>query len=105
MNLILDYTGFAQNRMLRKCKLDGVQYIFRFDNNYGASVVKFTHTYGYESDLWELAVIKFDENGDYDLVYDTPVADDVVGHLTDGEVCWYLGRIRDLPVTLAIDSH
>lgn len=60
----------------------GVQYIFTFKNGYGASVVKFWGTYGYEEDLWELAVLK-----DGKLHYNNPVADgDVVGCLTDKEV-------------------
>ena len=60
----------------------GVQYIFTFENGYGASVVKFYGTYGFGRDLWELAVLK---NGR--LHYDNPVADgDVKGYLTDEKV-------------------
>lgn len=33
--------------------LGGIQ---RFDNGYGASVVRFTYSYGFEQGLWELAV-------------------------------------------------
>lgn len=100
-NLELNYEGFEDYYIIHGSRLDGAQYIFRFDNNYGASVVKWTGTYGYESDLWELAMIQFDEDGDYDLV------DDVVGHLTDGEVCWYLGKIKELSkgLPLITDSH
>ena len=38
----------------------GHQYIFRFPNNYGASVVRNRGSYGNEQDLWEMALIFFD---------------------------------------------
>lgn len=106
-NLELNYEGFEKYHVVAGQRCNGVQHIFRFNNDYGASVVKWTGTFGYESDLWELAVIQFGGDGDYNLVYDTPIADDVVGHLTDGEVCWYLGRIKELPKRLPLisDSH
>ena len=66
----------------REERAGGVQYIFTFENGYGASVVKFYGTYGFGRDLWELAVLK---NGR--LHYDNPVADgDVKGYLTDEKV-------------------
>lgn len=42
----------------------GIHYIFRFPNNYGASVVKSYGTMGYENDKWELACILFDHDED-----------------------------------------
>lgn len=106
-NLELNYEGFEKYHVVAGLRYDGTQHIFRFNNDYGASVAKWTGTFGYESDLWELAVIQFGENGDYNLIFDTPIADGVVGHLTDGEVCWYLGKIRDLPKRLVLiaDPH
>ena len=74
----------------------GIQYIFKFDNGYGASVIKTTGSYGYHNDLWELAVTKYDENGEWGLCYDTPISDDVIGHLTDKEVSDLLKKIADL---------
>lgn len=103
-NLQLNYEGFENYYITHGLRLDGVQYMFRFDNDYGASVVKNKGSFGHKSDLWELAVIQFDATGDYSLVYDTAITDDVIGHLTDGEVCWYLGRIRELP-KYALISH
>lgn len=68
----------------------GIHYIFKFKNGYGASVVKFWGSYGYDEDLWELAVLK-----DGKLHYDNPVANgDVCGHLTDEEVNEYLRQIE-----------
>ena len=54
---------------------------------YGASVIKFPGSYGYENDLWELALLS-DPNGDgnWNLEYTKLVNDDVLGNLTDNEV-------------------
>ena len=75
---------------------NGVQYVFKFQNGYGASVVRFRYSYGRERDLWELAVIKF--NGDdWQLTYDTPITSDVVGYLNDAGVAELLNDINALP--------
>ena len=132
-NLNLNYEGFEEylvertDSSTRVClrKQPGVQYVFRFENNYGASVVKRLGTYGYDQDLWELAVIRFgkydelyieyfekhdcdeelaelfdeDEDGEddvYDLTYDTPITDDIEGYLTDEDVRNLLARIKEL---------
>lgn len=81
----------------------GTQKVYRFDNGYGASVVRFNHmgahNYGGESGLWEMAVVKFKGDGanDWDITYDTPITDDVLGWLDDDEVEAKLAEIRDLP--------
>ena len=64
---------------------------FRFPNNYGASVIKHYGSFGYQEDLFELAVLYNDE-----LTYSTPIADDVVGWLTNNEVLDYLEKIKKL---------
>lgn len=73
-------------------------YIFRFENGYGASVVKSPASYGMEKDEWELAVLRFD-NFDKErsyIAYDTPITDDVIGWLNDQQVREILSKIRDL---------
>jgi len=79
-----------------------IQKIYRFANGYGASVVKGEHTYGGEEGLWELAVIIFgkgtDNNHTYQLVYDTPITQDVEGNLNDDEVEKLLDQIFVLPM-------
>jgi len=72
------------------------QWIYRFGNGYGASVVQGPYTYGGPMGLYELAVLVFDGD-DHELTYDTPVTDDVEGHLPLGEVADLLVRIAALP--------
>lgn len=80
----------------------GEQNLYRFDNGYGASVVRFeymgAHSYGGEQGLWELAVLRFTGDGidDCEITYSTPVTDDVIGWLDDDAVQEKLRQIRDL---------
>lgn len=62
--------------------VDGYQLVYKFDNGYGASVVKHDFSYGGKKGLYELAVLD-NEGG---LCYTTPITEDVIGHLTMGEV-------------------
>lgn len=71
------------------------QWVFHFENNYGASVIKHFGSYGYDEDLFELAVIKFN-NVVWDLCYDTPITSDVIGNLTNDEILELLERIKNL---------
>ena len=98
MTLKLNCGAFESYVVLERNWLGGVQYVFKFDNNYGASVIKNKGSYGRELDLWELAVIKFTDEGkdDWNLCYDTEITDDVLGELDDGDVRDLLDRIRGL---------
>lgn len=69
------------------------QKIYKFGNNYGASVVCRTGSYGNDKGLFEVAVL--DLNGD--IVYDTPVTDDVIGYLDFDGVAKTLQQIQNLP--------
>ena len=62
-----------------------------FENGYGASVVQHDYSYGNESGN-EIAVL--DNQGE--ICYDTPITEDVLGHLTFGDVEDALGRISRL---------
>ena len=86
----------------------GTQRIYRFENGYGASVVRFSEDYGagvpvgsYGGDegLWELAVLRFtgDKIDKFRLIYDTPITDDVLGYLSEEEVDANLAKIEALP--------
>jgi hypothetical protein len=70
----------------------GVQKVYRFPNEYGASVIKHDHSYGGADGLWELAVL--DKAGE--LCYDTPITSDVLGWLTWEEVEENLTKIKNL---------
>ncbi len=73
-------------------EVDGYQLVYKFDNGYGASVVKHNFSYGGKKGLYELAVL--DKDGG--LCYDTPITEDVIGHLTMGEVDKILVEISHL---------
>lgn len=74
----------------------GDQYKFQFANGYGASVIRNSMSYGGSSGLWELAVLK--KAGDrWPLTYDTPITDDVLGHLSEAEVAETLKAVEALP--------
>ena len=75
-------------------ELGGVHYIFKFPNNYGASVVKSRYTYGGPKDLWEMALIFFKEDGDWVLTYERDFDEDVIGYLTDDGVIGLLEKIK-----------
>lgn len=96
VNLDLNYEGFEKYLVEKKDRTmygkPGVQYKFLFNNEFGASVIKCLGNYGYELDLWELAV--YDRDGD--LCYSTPITDDVLGYLTDDEIRKTLKQIQEL---------
>lgn len=72
----------------------GIQYKFHFENGYGASVIKHGRSFGYENDLWELALLKKDCEGWY-IEYREIVENDVLGYLTDEQVNRLLENIKD----------
>lgn len=98
MNLNLNYEGFENYLLGTKDSFDGVHYMFRFENGYGASIIKHMYSYGHEDDLWELAVTVFPHKDAkyYDLCYDTPITDDVLGWKTDDEIREILNEIKEL---------
>lgn len=74
----------------------GVQKLYRYKNNYGASVVRHPFSYGNEEGLWELAVIKWNDDDTWKLCYDTPITNDVLGYLTENDVKRHLKQIKKL---------
>ena len=81
------------------------QAVFLFPNGYGASVVRGDYTYGGSEGRYELAVIQWErepewENPDWWLVYDTPITEDVLGWLFPEDVGKLLDDIAELPARL-----
>lgn len=71
---------------------ESFQYEFKFDNGYGASVIRNAYSYGGDEGKFELAVI----GQDGDLTYDTPITDDVEGWLSVDDVNALLDQIAAL---------
>lgn len=80
-----------------------VQFVYRFGNDLGASVIWFvtpfgTGTYGAQDGLWELALVEWTGQGKdarFDLTYDYYLTD-VAGSLTEEEVLKHLRKIAKL---------
>jgi hypothetical protein len=80
-------------KTLRKTdREDGVQYHFKAENGYGASIIQTSYSYGGKQGLWELAVL--DSNGE--ITYDTSITNDVLGYLSEEEVNETLEKIKNL---------
>jgi hypothetical protein len=71
--------------------LGGIRRVYRFENNYGASVICHEGSYSSKGHKWELAVLYGD-----DITYDTPITSDVIGHLNDQQVQKILTKIDQL---------
>ena len=93
-----DYKEYYINPCKNKKHLfnEKQHWIFRFENGYGASVVKHFGSYEWDEDLFELAVIKFNNNNEWNIVYDTKITNDVLGYLTNNDVLRYLYKIKRL---------
>lgn len=89
----LDYKNYEQYYQKNLCGKG--HWVFKFENNYGASVIKKYGSYGYEKNKFELAVLKFDGNY-HRLCYDTRITNNVIGYLTNEEVIKLLEEIKKL---------
>jgi hypothetical protein len=72
--------------------MGGVWARIKFENGYGASIVKTDYSYGGNKGLYELAVL--DSEGK--LAYDTPITDDVIGYLRPEDVTDVMEKIQQL---------
>jgi hypothetical protein len=57
------------------------QTIYKFPNGYGASVIKFNYVY-FEFGI-EIAVLRFNEYGNWHIDYCTPITNDVICGLNE----------------------
>ncbi len=68
-----------------------------FSNGYGVSVIRKYTSYGfYKGGKFELGVIKGESLEDSGLTYQTPITDDVIGHLKSEEVLEIAKEVKDL---------
>lgn len=75
--------------------LGGEHALATYPNGYGVSVVRFYGSYGWP-DLYEVAVIEV--AGDrWNLTYETPITNDVIGHLTPAGVSDIMAQVAALP--------
>jgi hypothetical protein len=63
-----------------------------FENGFGVSIVRHSHSYGGADGLFEVAVLRGAEHN-WDITYSTPITDDVVGYLSLKEVQHIVGRV------------
>lgn len=79
---------------------EGLHGLIFFENGYGVSVTRFKvgHSYGSytnNDNEWEVAIIYGDEK-DWEIYYNTHITDDVIGHLSEGEVNWVMIQVQEL---------
>lgn len=72
--------------------MGGWQHVYRFPNNYGASVIYHRGSYGVE-----LAVVNWNAGPGGPIAYYTPITDNVVGWQSDAEIEALLDQIEALP--------
>ena len=86
-------------------QVGNTQRLYRFTNGYGVSVVQGPYTYGGKEGLSEMAVLTVTGDGwsdkDWEITYDTPITDDVIGWLDEDGVQEKLAAVRDLPAVTA----
>lgn len=68
--------------------------IVRFPNNYGASIIRHEGSYGTGLQV-EIAVILF-EGHKWEINYETPITNDVLGYLEESEIIRVLKQIGEL---------
>lgn len=75
----LTYSNKFKDYIEEQNDLGYPQTIYKFPNGYGASIIKLKYIYfGIE-----VAVLSFDEDGNWDIDYSTPITNDVIGGLSE----------------------
>jgi hypothetical protein len=88
---------FKFQPIVKQLKNSGIQEIYKFDNNFGASVIMNPNSYGGDEGLWELAVLEFEDSSERSFItYDTEITDDVLGYLTEKQVEEILQTISEI---------
>lgn len=90
----LTYSDKFKDYIVEQNDLGYPQTIYKFPNGYGASVIKFNYVY-FEFGI-EIAVLRFNEYGNWHIDYCTPITNDVIGGLDKEERDNVLQQICDL---------
>lgn len=78
------------------CIRNPIGLLITFPNQYGASIIRHSGSYGGRDGLIEMGVAIF--SGElYGLCYDTPITSDVLGYLTMDELFEHLEEVSKLP--------
>ena len=72
------------------------QAIIRFDNDYGVSVIRGDSTISDDDHPFELAVIHFDKDGSFSLIYPSFTGTAIIGHLNDDDVSYFMQVIQNM---------
>jgi len=73
----------------------GIQGKIFFPNGFGASVVRSYGSYGYEQNLYEMAILKGNAD-EWIITYSTTITNDVLGYLTENDVTKDLAEVEAL---------
>ena len=76
------------------------RYHVDFPNRYGASIIRGQYSYGGPEGLWELGVLL-----DQRLCRDSPLNEDVFGHLTEAQVEELLTEIEAFPALKEVQNE
>jgi complete genome len=93
----LTYSNKFKDYIVEQNDLGYPRTIYKFSNGYGASVIKFNYVY-FGIGI-EIAILRFDENGNWDIDYSTSITNDVIGGLNEKIRDEVLQRIFDLEKT------
>jgi hypothetical protein len=77
-------------------RFGGLCMLFKFNNNYGASVIRHDMSKGGKAGLFELAALQFDEKDKYRIIKDACMTDNTIGYLFWEEVIDLLQDIKKL---------
>ena len=84
-------------KVLEREVCNGVQKFYQFPNGYGASVIKHDYSYGNQLGLWEMGLLRFNDEGAHRLTTLEPYFEDgVIGYLDDTEVLKLLNWIKNI---------
>ena len=86
---------FEELKFVKRGCIKNKQALVFFKNGYGASIIIGSYSYGGNEGLYEIAVLKGNKK-QWSICYDTPITDDVIGHLKPEEVEETLKQIKEL---------